>query len=143
MNEKGITLFELLAVLLILAILITIGLGGFRSLLSRIEIDQGVREVILSLHHARYLSIKNGFRVKPDFQPGRILLLLEIQGQWKTARRIDLDPDLKIRLSAVPCFYPQGHIVPLFSLEVENREHRYKISASIAGRFKVRKLWKF
>jgi type IV fimbrial biogenesis protein FimT len=63
MNQSGVTLLELLAVLAVSAILLTIGIPSFASLIHSSHVTSATNELVGSLHLARAEAIKRGGRV--------------------------------------------------------------------------------
>jgi hypothetical protein len=143
MNSKGTTILELLVSLYILSIIIIFSGTSIKAYLSRIEINTGLRQIILSLNTARYLSINLNKRIKVEIEEANIILKNCKNDEWQEVKRYYFPDNLSLKISATPFFYPHGEIVPLFSITLENKNHSYKISCSIAGRLKVKKQWKF
>lgn len=63
MNQSGMTLLELLVVLAVSAILLTIGIPSFASLIHSSHVTSATNELVGSLHLARAEAIKRGGRI--------------------------------------------------------------------------------
>jgi type IV fimbrial biogenesis protein FimT len=63
MNQSGMTLLELLVMLAVSAILLTIGLPSFASLIHSNHVTSATNELVGSLHLARAEAIKRGGRI--------------------------------------------------------------------------------
>lgn len=63
MNQSGMTLLELLVVLAVSAILLTIGIPSFASLIHSSHVTSATSELVGSLHLARAEAIKRGGRI--------------------------------------------------------------------------------
>lgn len=136
--RSGITVLELLTVVLLLGILICTGVLGLRAYHRRADAANGVRCITAAMQAARYRAIKHNRRVKlSQSEGGDLELEVRKSGNWVLLERITVPAAVEFHLNADPVFYPEGHVVPLCSATVRVGPYGRRISISLAGRIKV------
>lgn len=140
LNNKGLTVFELLISLTIFSILIILGFTGFRSFQNKAHIYNTIRTVTSALNTARYKAIEENSSVKVILVEDRFFLKIKNNQDWKTINTFNLDEKTAVGMNASPVFYPTGYVSPLCSITIKNEKYSYKITLSIAGRIKVTKI---
>ena len=90
MNRRGIGLFELLFTLCIFSLIIIMGIQEFKSFISRVHINNGLRSITSALNTARYKSIKMNKRVKFSIKNNKIVLQEKKDKNWETFLHFDL-----------------------------------------------------
>lgn len=136
--RSGITVMELLTVVLLLGILLCAGVLGLRAYHRRADAANGVRCITAAMQAARYLAIKHNRRIRLSQGLGDDLKLeVRKSGNWHLLEQIKIPAAVEFRLNADPVFYPEGHVVPLCSATVRVGPYRRRISISLAGRIQV------
>jgi type IV fimbrial biogenesis protein FimT len=136
-HKKGITLLELFTVVGIISLVLTMAVPNYKSFYSRMEIRSGLRTVTMALNTARYKAIQLNKRVKFTMEGDRIVLKEMINRRWVELRHFGLEEKVSFSINSSPVFSPTGSVSPLCSIYVANRDYRYKITISMAGRIKV------
>lgn len=139
-KSGGFSLMESLISLSIISFFISFSIINFKPFFSRIEFNTGVRNIVSSLNMARYRSIRTGRNVKFGLKNNSVRLLEKIGKKWVlySSRRLK---NIKAETNSSPVFHPAGNVSPLCSITVGNRYYSSKISLSIAGRIKIRRLF--
>lgn len=137
-SRSGISVMELLIVVLVLGIMLCAGVLGLRAYHRRTDAANGVRCVTAAMQAARYRAIKHNRRVRlSQSKGGNLELEVRKSGNWQLLERIIIPEAVEFRLNADPVFYPEGHVVPLCSATVSVGPYRRKISISLAGRIHI------
>ncbi len=139
MNNKGLTVFELLITITISSILLTFGFRGFQSFQSRANINNGVRTIVSALNTARYKAICKNKHIKVNIKSNKFLLMEKKDKKWKEFLNFNPGEKVSLSINSHPVFSPTGFVSPLCSIHVKNEHYNYKITISIAGRIKVMK----
>ena len=136
-NNRGVTLLELFITLAIAALVLMVGVPGFKSFFCRMEVRNGVRTVTVALNTARYKAIMTNKSVKFTMETDKIVLKEKRDGRWEGFLHFDLSEKVSFSINSSPVFTPFGSVAPLCSVYVSNEISQYKITLSIAGRLKV------
>jgi len=139
MNNKGLTVFELLICTTILSIILTSGFRGFQSFQSRANINNGVRTIVSALNTARYKAIEKNKHIKVTITNNKFILMEKKEKKWKEFLNFNPGEKVSISINSNPVFSQTGFVSPLCSIHVKNEHYNYKITISIAGRIKVMK----
>jgi prepilin-type N-terminal cleavage/methylation domain-containing protein len=141
-SKKGMTIFEMFVALAVLSVLITMGMPGFNSYLKRMEVRNTLRTITGVLNTARFKAIvlNKGvkFCIEDKNEEEMVIRLKEKKdSKWEKFMEFSLEKKVSVTINSSPIFYPNGSIVPLCSILVENEVYHYKITISIAGRVKI------
>ena len=139
---KGMTVFELFVTLAIISVVISMGMPGFNSYIKRIEVRNTLRTITGVLNTARFKAIVLNKGVKfciEDKNDEEMVIRLKEKkdSKWEEFMEFSLEKKVSVTINSSPIFYPNGSIVPLCSILVENEVSHYKITISIAGRIKI------
>jgi len=139
---KGMTVFEIFVTLAILSVLITMGIPGFNSYIKRMEVRNTLRTITAVLNTARFKAIMMNKGIKfcvedKNEEETMIRLKEKKDSKWEKFMEFSLEKKVSVTSNSSPIFYPNGSIVPLCSILVENEVYHYKITISIAGRIKI------
>jgi type IV fimbrial biogenesis protein FimT len=113
----GVTLVELLVTIAVVAILLTLGVGGFRTLIANTKMTNAANSLIGHLHFARSEAVKRNLRVKvcPSadgqtcisaslslWHPGYIVAVIDDAGNIvpPILRRVDPDEMQGVRIDS-------------------------------------------
>lgn len=136
--RSGLTVVELMIVLILLGVVFCSGMLGLRAYHRRAEITNAVRCVTAAMQTARYRAIGLNRRIKLSCSDqGNLELDMRKNGRWVFLERVKLPTGTRTRLNAEPVFHPEGHVVPLCSVFVQVEHYRRRISISMAGRIQV------
>jgi Tfp pilus assembly protein FimT len=141
-SKKGMTIFEMFVALAVISVVITMGMPGFNSYLKRMEVRNTLRTITGVLNTARFKAIMLNKGVKfciEDKNEEELVIRLKEKkdSNWEKFMEFSLEKKVSVTSNASPIFYPNGSIVPLCSILVENEVYHYKITISIAGRIKI------
>jgi prepilin-type N-terminal cleavage/methylation domain-containing protein len=141
-SKKGMTLFEMFVALAVISVVITMGVPGFNSYLKRMEVRNTLRTITGVLNTARFKAIvlNKGvkFCIEDKNEEEMVIRLKEKKdSKWEKFMEFNLGKKVSVTINSSPIFYPNGSIVPLCSILVENEVYHYKITISIAGRVKI------
>ncbi len=139
-NNKGITVIELLVTLTILALVIALGVPGFKAFFKKTEINNAIRTVTSAINTARCQAIEKNRRVQLSIAGSKIILKEKRDDQWQPFMDFDAGEKVSCTINALPVFYPEGYIAPLCSIFVKTEDFYYRVTISMAGRIKVAKL---
>ena len=137
MNNRGLTVTELLVATYLLSLVLLLGVPGLNSFLARTRIRSNVQMVYSALNTARYQAIKRNVRVKVELQDQTIFLKIKEGKYWRPFRFISLYEGVHISSNGSPVFHPTGRASPLCSFLLDYKHLRYKVSLAITGRLKV------
>jgi len=140
MNNRGITVAELLVAVGLGAMLLILTLGGWQGFASQLAATRNLRTVTQALHTARYTAIRDNEAVLVSGGERRLELKQHSQQGWQTVRLFTLEPEYSLKLNAQPVFYPEGAVSPLCSILVRGNDRSWRIAISIVGRIKVTRL---
>jgi len=138
-RNTGYTLPELLASLCIISVLLFHGIAGFSSFMRRAEIQNQLRAVSFSLSKARYDAIRQNRVMKISIKENIIYTQLKKHNRWELYSDLQLK-NVSASTNRSPVFHPDGMVSPLCSIYISNKYYSYKISISIAGRFKITRI---
>jgi Tfp pilus assembly protein FimT len=141
-SKKGMTIFEMFVALAVISVVITMGMPGFNSYLKRMEVRNTLRTITGVLNTARFKAIMLNkgvkFCIEDKNEEEMVIRLKEKKdSNWEKFMEFSLEKKVSVTSNASPIFYPNGSIVPLCSILVENEVYHYKITISIAGRIKI------
>jgi Tfp pilus assembly protein FimT len=141
-SKKGMTIFEMFVALAVISVVITMGMPGFNSYLKRMEVRNTLRTITGVLNTARFKAIMLNkgvkFCIEDKNEEEMVIRLKEKKdSNWEKFMEFSLEKKVSVTSNASPIFYPNGSIVPLCSILVENEVYHYKITISIAGRVKI------
>jgi Tfp pilus assembly protein FimT len=141
-SKKGMTIFEMFVALAVISVVITMGMPGFNSYLKRMEVRNTLRTITGVLNTARFKAIvlNKGvkFCIEDKNEEEMVIRLKEKKdSKWEKFMEFSLEKKVSVTINSSPIFYPNGSIVPLCSILVENEVYHYKITISIAGRVKI------
>jgi Tfp pilus assembly protein FimT len=141
-SKKGMTIFEMFVALAVISVVITMGMPGFNSYLKRMEVRNTLRTITGVLNTARFKAIMLNkgvkFCIEDKNEKEMVIRLKEKKdSNWEKFMEFSLEKKVSVTSNASPIFYPNGSIVPLCSILVENEVYHYKITISIAGRIKI------
>ncbi len=136
-EKDGFSLIELLIYFLLLSIIFTLSIIGFKSFTREAEISNGVRTVIAALNTARYSAVSEYEKVKVLQNNNDIFLQKKIDGDWTTYKKFKVKGELSVKFNNSPVFSPLGSVAPLCSVYVNNEFKKYKSSISMSGRIKT------
>lgn len=139
-NRRGLTVLELLITLTIFALVIVLGVPGFKSFFKEVEINKGLRTVTIALNCARYKAVEKNRSIKLTIEDNHLILLEKRNDNWEPFMNFDPGEKVTLSMNTSPVFFPEGYIVPLCSIYVKSDTDSYKVTVSIAGRIKVAEL---
>jgi len=131
------TLVELLVGLTVLALIMSLGVPGFKSLVKKAEINNALRTVTTVVNTARYLSVQENHSIKVTVEDNKFFLSRKRFKKWIPFKEFDPGEKVTVSMNTSPIFYPEGFIVPLCSIYVKSPSEHYRITISAAGRLKV------
>ena len=139
-NKNGYTLMELLLTLSIILILVSLGIPQLKSLLIRLEVQNGVRSVTIAISRARYEAIRNNRSIKLCVEKNQMLLVEKKADGWSVFLPLKKKKNVIITANTNPVFSPLGSVSPLCSFKITNKHFCFKVTISIAGRIKVKEI---
>lgn len=139
-RSYGFTIIELLSSVAIISTLLFFGIFSFNSFFKRMEINNGLRAVTSSLSLARYKSIRINKNIKFSIMENTILMSEKNGSNWETFFTKNLD-NVTAGINSSPVFHPTGIVSPLCTISISNRRSSFRITISIAGRIKIRKIF--
>lgn len=136
---KGVTLFETLIVLLILAAVSVLAIPPIDEARRRAEFAAITHRVATELHETRSLALSRAqdcrFRVV-----SQTTYILECQTPtaWETVRTRRLPPDYTVEANNAPEFHPLGNVAPMATIRILNKEgEERRVIVSRSGRVRT------
>lgn len=139
MNERGVSVFELLVVLGLMALLIILLAPGFKAFFSRLEIQKGVQMTVLAINTARFKAASLNRRVKLVVDKHCLVLNTYGEKKWVPFDRISAGNSIDLRANKMPVFSPTGTVAPTCTFIISNPNFNYKVTLSILGRIKTQR----
>ncbi|MCK4766479.1 MAG: prepilin-type N-terminal cleavage/methylation domain-containing protein [Candidatus Aminicenantes bacterium] len=136
-GAKGFTVIELLVSVSIFALIIALGVPGFKAFFKKVELTNALRTVTSAISSARYKAVEDNRSVKMCLENNKLVLKEKQDGDWESIKDFDPGEEIELSMNSAPIFYPEGYIVPLCSILVSGESADYKITISFAGRVKV------
>jgi hypothetical protein len=131
-----------MAVASLVSLLLILVTPHLKSYFAGNQISTGLRTITAALTTARYRAIKENRRIKFELADQAIhLKMLNANHQWIRIETFTLSDGLTLSINGIPCFYPTGGVSPLCTITISNDFYTYKVTISIAGRIKTRKIW--
>ena len=148
-RESGFTLIEMMVVIAVLAIMATIAIPSFMSLLPGMRLNGAARQIMGDLMAARMNSVNqnNEFRVFFNSPGTNQYQILDDDnndgtagtGEAITTRNIrDNYLDVTFTSTNNPIFHPKGTATSLPTITLQNSGGTKKVTVSIAGRVKIK-----
>lgn len=137
MNNKGLTVVELLVTVFLLALLLLAGVPGMRSFFARLEMHSGLRTVSAALSTARCTAIEENCPVRAEVVPGGLSLSRDDGHGWRVFRRFDLSRKLAVGANGRPVFSPLGFVSPLCTVTLRQHRRVCRVVLSMYGRLRV------
>ena len=137
-DNPGFSLFETLACLLLLAVLLGLFSLFFLNVSPKYRLERAVWEIHSRLNYARYKAILTGNKMKVRFTPPFINVerFEDEQERWILEMKNILE-GVNLEANNSPIFHPGGTVSNLVSISVYNSWGRYKITLAITGRIKI------
>lgn len=142
MNKQGFTVAELLVTIFLAAIISSLSVYSIESVKNSINEINNLRKIRSLIFEARYTSMGRNSTVKIVCKNKTLKLYLKNSSSWVPLRETAVDCSW-ISLNTEPLFFPQGYVVPLFSINIRFKKSFYKISVSFNGKIKTTKLYSF
>lgn len=148
-RESGFTLIEMMIVIAVLAIMATIAIPSFMSLMPGMRLNGAARQIMGDLMAARMNAVKQNNEVRVFFNsPGanqyQILDDDDNDGTADTGEAIttkniqDNYEDVTFTSTNNPIFHPKGTATSLATITLQNSSGTKKVTVSIAGRVKIK-----
>ncbi|MGI6485786.1 MAG: GspH/FimT family pseudopilin [Tepidanaerobacteraceae bacterium] len=139
-SPNGFTIIEVLVVVSLIALLSTVILPDFKSLLLDYKLITAARQMAQDLRLTQHKAISEGIPWKVIFQPSSNSYMI-IQG-FKSWKQVSLPDGIKFDFVGFPSktltFYPSGAPVPAGSVKITNNVRSLYIIASVAtGRIRI------
>ena len=138
-SESGLSLIEMLILLLLAAVLAGVGIGQLGRIREQLQLEWACREFVTTLDGARRRAAAGNLRIAVAVAPGGTRYSIGPPGDpapWRPVvggARITASPRRSLR------FYSRGAAVPAGSYLLERGRYRVKVIVSSAGR--VRWQW--
>lgn len=147
-NRQGFTLFELITVMAVSAVIATVAIPNFMSMLPEMRLNAAARQIAEDLMAARMNAVKENNNVRVFFNtPGKNQYqILDDDdndgtagaGETVITRNIrDNYPDVAFSATNNPIFSPRGTAASLPTITLQNSSGTKTVTVSIAGRVKI------
>ena len=141
MQRKGASLFEMVASLAILGILIGFASISFVNPSPKYRLLTAVREIQSQMNSARYKAIRTGTKVRVRFKTNGFCLETwgENEEKWIPGH-YKLIRGAQVEANNTPTFHSIGTVSNLCTINIFNTWGHFKISLAISGRIKIKQV---
>ncbi len=139
--NRGFTLLETLAALVIMGILIYFATSAFANSAPKYRLGRATWEIQTKLNYARYRAIRDGRPIRVRFQDSGYIIERYLDGPavWRPESAAAIE-GVTVQANNTPTFYPAGTVSNFATILVSNAWGKNKITLAITGRIKVTRL---